>query len=148
MAGARASATKDAGSEINLLVYEGMVAAFQAAEGAIRKALAAFGVTPAQFGVLRRLEGGEEVSLTELARRLGCSNANVTRLVENMVRAGLLERSCHPYDRRVSRVRLSPRGTQLREQAAEAYRRAVDRLVEQLGEEERSVFLSLRSRFE
>lgn len=144
----RAIAPPTAALTDDLLVYEGMVAAFQVAEAAVKKALASFGITPAQFGVLRRVGDGEELSLTELAHRLGCSNANVTRLIENMVRAHLLERGSHPFDRRVSPVRLTPQGVQLREQAAQAYSRAVARVVKQLGDDERSVFLALRSRFE
>jgi DNA-binding MarR family transcriptional regulator len=130
-----------------LAAYEGVVAAFQAMNEAVKEALAPFGITPAQFGVLRRLEPGEEVSLSELAERLGCTNANVTRLVENMVRLELLERSSNPQDRRVVLVRLSSKGLAVREEASEAYARAVERVVSVLPEEERSVLVRLRARF-
>jgi DNA-binding MarR family transcriptional regulator len=130
----------------DLLVYEGIVATFQVASEAVKQALAAFKITPAQFGLLRRVEEDEVVSLTELARRLGCSNANMTRLVENTVKAGLVEKVQHPSDQRVAPVRLTAQGVLTRERAAVAYLRAVSRFVGQLGEEERAAFLALQSR--
>src|SRR6266542_1671785 len=66
-----------------LRIYEGILTTFQVVSDQVRESLAPFKITPAQFGVLRRVRDGEVVSLTELARRLRCTNANVTRLVEN-----------------------------------------------------------------
>lgn len=131
----------------DLLVYEGIVATFQAASEAVKEALSSFHLTPAQFGLLRRMAEGEVVSLTELARRLGCTNANMTRLVDKMVKAGMLEKVDHPWDRRVAPVRLTPQGVLVRDRAAVVYSRAVSQLVGQLGEEERATFLALRGRF-
>lgn len=131
----------------DLLVYEGIVATFQAASEAVKEALSSFHLTPAQFGLLRRIAEGEVVSLTELARRLGCTNANMTRLVDKMVKAGMLEKVDHPWDRRVAPVRLTPQGVLVRDRAAVAYSEAVSQLVGQLGEEERATFLALRGRF-
>ncbi len=131
----------------DLLVYEGIVATFQMASEAVKPALASFKITPAQFGLLRRMAEGEVVNLTELARRLGCSNANMTRLVENTVKAGLVEKLQHPSDQRVAPVRLTPQGVLTRERAAVAYLGAVSQFVGQLREEERTAFLALQSRF-
>lgn len=130
----------------DLLVYEGIVATFQVSSDAVKQALASFKITPAQFGLLRRVADDEIVSLTELARRLGCSNANITRLVENAVKAGLVEKVQHPSDQRVAPVRLTTQGVLIRERAAAAYLCAVSRFVGQLEEEERAAFLSVQSR--
>lgn len=130
----------------DLRVYEGIVATFQVASEAVKRALASFKITPAQFGLLRRVAEDEVVSLTELARRLGCSNANMTRLVENAVKAGLVEKVQHPSDQRVAPVRLTAQGVLTRERAIVAYLCAVSRFVGQLEEEERAAFLSVQSR--
>jgi DNA-binding MarR family transcriptional regulator len=132
----------------DLKIYEAIIEAFQVVTEEVKGALAPFKITAAQFGVLRRVGHGEVVSLTELARRLGCSNANVTRLVDNMIKAGLVERATHPWDRRVAPVRLTARGFEVRGKAASAYARAVNRVVSQLRETERSAFLAMRARFE
>ena len=135
-----------AGMTEDLLVYEGIVATFQVASEAVKQALASFDITPAQFGLLRRVAEDEVVSLTELARRLGCSNANMTRLVENAVKAGLVEKVQHPSDQRVAPIRLTDQGVLTRKRAAVAYAGAVSRFVGELGEEERGAFLALQSR--
>jgi DNA-binding MarR family transcriptional regulator len=129
-----------------LHVYEGLVTTFQVVSEQVREALAPFRITPAQFGLLRRVSDDELVSLTELASRLGCTNANITRLVENMVKAGLIERLRHPSDQRIALVRLTALGFEVRANASAAYTRAVDEFVSRLGEEERSALLALRSR--
>jgi len=128
-----------------LRIYEGILTTFQVVSDRVRESLAPFKITPAQFGVLRRVRDGEVVSLTELARRLRCTNANVTRLVENMVKAGLVEKLRHPSDQRIAPIRLTSRGGEVRDAAGAAYSRAVGDFVSQLGEEERSALLALRS---
>lgn len=50
----------------------------------------------------------ESVTIGELADGLGISQGWASRLVDDMERAGQLERERDPKDRRVSRVRLSP----------------------------------------
>jgi DNA-binding MarR family transcriptional regulator len=128
-------------------VYEGIVTTFQVVSDRVRDALVPFGITPAQFGLLRRVGDGEVPSLTELASRLRCTNANITRLVDNMVKAGLIEKLRHPSDQRVVLIRLTALGAEVRSAAGAAYSRAVDEFVSQLGEEERSALLALRSRW-
>jgi DNA-binding MarR family transcriptional regulator len=128
-------------------VYEGIVTTFQVVSERVRDALAPFGITPAQFGLLRRVGDGEVPSLTELASRLRCTNANITRLVENMVKAGLIEKLRHPSDQRIVLIRLTALGAEVRSAAGAAYSHAVDEFVSQLGEQERSALLALRSRW-
>jgi DNA-binding MarR family transcriptional regulator len=129
-----------------LHVYEGILTTYQVVSERVREALAPFGITPAQFGLLRRVGDDEVVSLTELAHRLRCTNANVTRLVENTVRAGLVQKFPHPSDQRIALIRVTTLGAPLRDAAGAAYSHAVDEFVSQLGEEERSALLALRSR--
>jgi DNA-binding MarR family transcriptional regulator len=126
--------------------YEGLVTAFQAVNQAVKEALAPFGMTPAQFGALRRIDEGEEISLSELARRLGCTNANVTRLVEHMAGAGFLERTAHPWDQRVVLVRMTSRGASVRRVALSAYSETVGRVMGALNGRELSTLGKLGSR--
>ena len=130
-----------------LYVYEGIVTAFQVVSDRVKEALAPFQITPAQFGLLRRVGNGEVASLTELASRLRCTNANITRLAENMVKAGLIQKLQHPSDQRIVLIRLTALGTEVRDAAGVAYYRAVHEFVSQLDEQERSALLALRSRW-
>ena len=73
------------------------------------------GITDQQFNVLRILHGGppEGYLIRELRRRMISHSADVPRLVERMVRAGLVQRREDPSDRRGSLVRLTPEGAAL-----------------------------------
>ena len=73
------------------------------------------GITDQQFNVLRILKGGpaEGYLIREIRRRMISRNADVPRLVDRMVRAGLVARCEDPADRRGCLVRLTPEGTAL-----------------------------------
>jgi len=70
------------------------------------------GVRPAFGFVLLALRGGP-VLLRELPGVLGTSKQAVSKLVEAMVAAGLVERMADPTDSRAKQVRLSARGRAL-----------------------------------
>ena len=57
--------------------------------------------------------GDEGISHGQLGQRMMLSKAPVTGLVDRLARAGLVERSPDPGDRRVSLVRITPEGEAL-----------------------------------
>ncbi|GAA4928465.1 DNA-binding MarR family transcriptional regulator [Actinomycetospora succinea] len=63
-----------------------------------------------QLATLYVLDAGEPVSLGALAERVGRSHSATSRLVDALVRRGLVERQEHPTDRRVRRVAISKDG--------------------------------------
>jgi len=73
------------------------------------------GITDQQFNVLRILKGGPEEGylIRELRRRMISRNADVPRLVDRMVKAGLVCRREDPGDRRGCLVKLTPQGREL-----------------------------------
>jgi DNA-binding MarR family transcriptional regulator len=73
------------------------------------------GITDQQFNVLRILRGGPEQGylIREIRQRMISHSADVPRLVERMVRSGLVQRREDPADRRGSLVRLTPQGEAL-----------------------------------
>lgn len=78
---------------------------------------AKFGISPAQWGVLRalaRLEKKQEsVSLSDLSRHLLVQPPSVTGVIDRMERLGLIRRSVDPNDRRSRLVCLTKSGRQL-----------------------------------
>ncbi len=69
------------------------------------------GLTPQKFGVLIVLHAeGKRISLSDLRRYLGTTQANVTGLVAGLERDGYIERKASTVDRRVSFVSLSRSG--------------------------------------
>jgi MarR family 2-MHQ and catechol resistance regulon transcriptional repressor len=69
------------------------------------------GLTPQKFGVLIVLHAeGEPISLSDLRRYLGTTQANVTGLVAGLERDGFIDRKASTEDRRVSYISLSRTG--------------------------------------
>ncbi|MGA2079019.1 MAG: MarR family winged helix-turn-helix transcriptional regulator [Holophaga sp.] len=96
------------------------------------------GITDQQFNVLRILRGGppEGYLIRELRRRMISHSADMPRLVERMVRAGLVQRREDPSDRRGSLVRLTPEGEALEARLAPVHSdlcREVASLLEEWG---------------
>lgn len=74
------------------------------------EALAASGVTRVQAHALLAIDRMARPSMAMLARELGLAPSTVTRLVDPLVRSGLVERQPSPDDRRVVSVALSSAG--------------------------------------
>jgi DNA-binding MarR family transcriptional regulator len=73
------------------------------------------GITHDQYNVLRILRGAGAAGhpRCEIARRLISRAPDVTRLVDRLVRAGLVERSWAPENRRLSIARITGEGLRL-----------------------------------
>ena len=73
--------------------------------------LGGIGLSPAQAEVLRILGDHDGLTLNGVGEMLVCdSGSNPSRLVERLVRAGLIERTTDPADRRQVRLSLTPEG--------------------------------------
>jgi MarR family 2-MHQ and catechol resistance regulon transcriptional repressor len=72
-----------------------------------------FGLTESQFGVLEALYHLGPLRQTDLANKLLCSAGNLTTVVDNLERDGLVERRRDGTDRRVVTVHLSSDGRKL-----------------------------------
>jgi DNA-binding MarR family transcriptional regulator len=73
-------------------------------------------LTVAEFKVLRCVRDEEVLSAGELARRLGLSSSRITRIIEGLVKKGLVKKDSGGSDRRVVHLRLTPAGIQTRDQ--------------------------------
>jgi MarR family 2-MHQ and catechol resistance regulon transcriptional repressor len=72
-----------------------------------------FGLTVGQFGVLEILNHKGPMMLGELCKKSLVSGGNMTVVVDNLERDGLVERKRSDEDRRAIRVQLTPKGKQL-----------------------------------
>lgn len=88
----------------------------------LAEALRPLGITPAQAEVLAVLAAEAPLSLQALGERLVCETGSPSRLVEGLVRAGLVARGPVAGDARQIALRLTPAGAQRAAQvvAAEA----------------------------
>lgn len=71
---------------------------------------AAAGVTPSQLAVLSTLDRHGPMGLGELAAHEGIQPPSASRMVDNLLEAGLVSREASPADRRAVVVKLTGRG--------------------------------------
>ncbi len=74
------------------------------------------GLSFGRMKALRRI-AGRPMSMRELAALLGMDPPNLTTVVDDLERSGLVERQAHPTDRRVKLVAATPKGAELAQRA-------------------------------
>jgi MarR family 2-MHQ and catechol resistance regulon transcriptional repressor len=125
-----AMGTKHRGTDQEIRALDAYVKLSRAAaavEASVNRHLAAAGLTISQFGVLEALLHLGPLSPGALARKILKSPANLTTVLDNLERRGLIARSRDPRDRRVTIVELTDAG---RERIAALFPRHVRRVVD------------------
>ena len=81
----------------------------------LSRKISPYGITKAGFSVLMILSRSPSKARkqNEISQLMLVSRANITGLVDSLVRPGLVERTNDPRDRRVNRVRILPKGEKL-----------------------------------
>lgn len=87
------------------------------------------GVTESQFGVLEALWHLGPMPQARLCEKLLVSGSNLTTVIDNLERSGLVHRGENPDDRRAHLVRLSPKGEALIARAFPAHAARVTALL-------------------
>ena len=100
--------------------------------------MAPYGVTPAQYNVLRILRGSHPETLTcsALGQRLLDRTPDVTRLLNRLNRHGLIHRARAEHDRRVVQVGITEAGLALLERMRDDIEAAEHRLTSHLSPSE------------
>jgi DNA-binding MarR family transcriptional regulator len=99
------------------------------------------GLSGADYGILaplRRAGAPFELTPTELARRTLMTSGGMTSALDRLERRGLLGRRANPNDRRGSLVRLTSQGLELIDAAMAVHADVEHRLVDSLGDTERT----------
>jgi MarR family 2-MHQ and catechol resistance regulon transcriptional repressor len=103
--------TKD---EIRALsAYVKLMRASESVSTRIHQHLAGVGLTISQFGVLEALHHLGPLSQTEIAKKILKSTGNITLVIDNLEKRGLVKRERDPEDRRYYAVRLTADGKKL-----------------------------------
>ena len=110
--------------------------------------MAEFGITPAQYNVLRILRGSHPESLTcsDIGNRLIDRTPDVTRLLNRLQKRKLIRRERAEHDRRVVEVNITPPGLELLERMDPAVSEATKRLGGGLSPDEHKLLSELLDR--
>jgi DNA-binding MarR family transcriptional regulator len=117
-------------SEAAMLAWQRLIRAHRAALAEAEQALKAEGLPPLEwYDVLLELERGGPVRPRDLQDRLLLAQYNLSRLLDRMVLAGLVERRSCSSDRRGQWVAATKEGVKLRQRMWPVYARAIEAAV-------------------
>lgn len=106
-----------------------------------------FGITLPRFDLMSQLERHPEgLRMNELSRRMMVTGGNVTGIVDQLVKEGLVERVVEPADRRSFRVRLTRAGDKAFAEMARAHEEWVVELLARLGRRDSDALMQLLAR--
>jgi DNA-binding MarR family transcriptional regulator len=110
--------------------------------------MAPFGLTPAQYNVLRILRGsrGETMTCSEIGHRLLDRTPDVTRLLDRLERAGMVGRCRSTNDRRVVEVAITDDGLAVLEKMQPVVDGLLQQLTRHLSDEENRQISALMER--
>ena len=100
-----------------------------------------------EYSVLRLLQRAPQQQLAPsvLADKIVCTTGAMTKLVDRLERASLVERAHDPVDRRRVLVQLTPTGDRVADEAARSYQAGRERVLDRLEEQEaEDIHTSLR----
>jgi DNA-binding MarR family transcriptional regulator len=100
-----------------------------------------FESTLPRFDVLAELDAAEKelgdgISMSSLSQRLMVTNGNVTGLVEQLVKEGLVTRATAPHDRRSQFVRLTKSGKRAFDRMVPEHRAWVEKIFARLSRQD------------
>jgi len=109
-----------------------------------REKLAAHGVTPMQYAVLKVLWQQDGQSGADLGARLVIDSATMTGLIDRLEASGLLKRQADADDRRIQRLFVTKQGRSLQKQLDAAMDQLNQEVARDLGEQAETFWNALR----
>jgi MarR family transcriptional regulator, 2-MHQ and catechol-resistance regulon repressor len=120
--------------EASVSAYVRLVRSAQSLHAEVSKGLSPFGLTASQFSTLKALRMRGPLAQRDIAEYLLKTGGNVTVVVDNLEKLGLVSRLRGEADRRTMVVTLTPKGSSLFDRAygphLEGIRHAMDGLTE------------------
>ncbi len=106
----------DARERRALSAYVKLIRASESVHAFAMRGLSDEGLTPTQFSVLEVLYHLGPLCLSDIARKVLKTGGNLTMVVNNLVRCGLVHRSKNAEDRRYVLIELTAKGRELMRQ--------------------------------
>jgi MarR family 2-MHQ and catechol resistance regulon transcriptional repressor len=136
------SSTIGAGSGA-LDAYVKLMRAAESVTARLERGLRRAGLTTSQFGVMEALHHLGPLCQGELAQKILKSNGNLTTVVDNLERRGLVERRRDSGDRRRVEVRLTETGADSIAKIFPTHARAVEEIFSVLDDQQRRELAAL-----
>lgn len=101
------------------------------------------GLTLPQFGVLEVLYHKGPLCISEIIEKTLSSGGNMTVVIENLLRDGLIERNPSPEDRRKSLIHLSRKGEELMQKHFPEHIKNIQEIFQILSNNEKNTLIRL-----
>lgn len=101
------------------------------------------GIRSTQYGMLKCVDGLPDPFISDIGRFLSMDQTTVTRNIEKLEKAGLVETGPHPDDPRKKKVELSPTGKDILAKAHPLWEKAQMRVQSRMGEDDYKALLRL-----
>ena len=109
-----------------------------------RQKLSPYGVTPAQFAVLKLLWAADGQTAAELGARLSIDSATMTGLIDRLQTSRLLQRRTDDSDRRIQRLFLTNQGKVLEKPLNAVMDELNSEVTSELGGQAKALWSALR----
>ena len=109
----------------------------------LREHIAHLSLTLPQFGVLEMLYHLGPLCQKEIGTKLLRTGGNITMVIDNLERQGLVQRRTHPQDRRYHRIHLTVKGNRVIEEAIQYHLKLLVSLFSNLTTEEQNTLAML-----
>jgi MarR family 2-MHQ and catechol resistance regulon transcriptional repressor len=126
-----------------LAAYINLLRATNAVSSQAMKHLDAHGLTPSQFAVLEALYHVGPMCLSELARKILRTSGNLTMVVDNLEKSGLVKRTRSSTDRRYFSVEITDKGHGIISSIFPEHASGITRLMARLSSEEQDTLREL-----
>ncbi len=107
--------------------------ASQLISGEFHEVVRQHGFSVSEWRVMASLADGDPISIGDLAQVTVTKQPTVTRLLDRMESKGQVERLPHPSDRRITLVRITPKGSRTIERLIKLAREHESRVLEPFG---------------
>ena len=115
---------------------------------AYRQRLEPYGLNQPQFFLLIALYEEEEITISQLARKVAQDKSTLTGILDRLERDGLVVRSSSPEDRRAIHVRLTPKARKLKRRLWRIYEETNRSFLSRLTPTERAVLMQAVAKLE
>lgn len=108
-----------------------------------RRNLANLGFAWNQYTIMKKIQPGEHLTLSEISEGANKKNSNVTPIIDFLVEKGIVERIPDTKDRRVVRVGLTKEGVGIRENIIISHENFIKQLYKEVQPKELEDFINI-----
>ena len=105
------------------------------------------GLTPTQFGVLEALYSKGDLRINELIEKILTTSGNITVVIKNLEKEGLIHRNVDPKDKRSCIIALTHKGKQCIEAVLPNHFNNIKEIFKVLSDEEKIMLRNILKKF-